>query len=294
MTSSARPSPTPLYGPPPLDDDDFARFRELIYREAGIRLGEAKRDLLVGRLAPRLRELGIETFGDYLRRVREHGHDELVHLLDRISTNETRFFREPRHFERLEQHYLPRWRSEADRGNRPRKIHAWSCACSTGEEPYSIAMCLLSAMEGGPPWDLRVLATDLSTAALAKAEAGVWPVERARMVPPRHLSKYMLRGTRSQVGNVKIAPEVAAIVTFGRFNLMTRRYPYEGAFDLVFCRNVLIYFDASSRRHVLERLTECLAPGGLLFLGHAESAVGVTDGLRPVEPTMYRASKGIL
>src|SRR5262249_23210895 len=154
----------------------------------------------------------------------------------------------------------------------------WSAACSSGEEPYSIAMSLLSHFSSS--WELHILATDISTRVLKRAEEAVWPLERSSQIPPAYLKAYMLRGTKSQEGKMKAAPELRAIVELKRFNLNAESYPHREGFELVFCRNVLIYFDVPQRRHVLERLADCLAPGGLLFLGHAETACGLTDRLR--------------
>jgi chemotaxis protein methyltransferase CheR len=269
----------------PITDKEFHSFQELIHRLVGISLSSAKRDLLVNRLSPRMRELGIATFGAYFRRI-EEDEDERIHMLDRISTNETQFFREPRHFEFLEQTVYPDWIARAEAGKIPRKIKVWSSACSTGEEPYSLAMSLLSNF--GPSWSISILATDISTRALAKAENATWSMERASHIPPAMLKTFMLRGTRSQEGKMKAGPEIRSIIEFRRFNLNDESYPYRGAFDLVFCRNVLIYFNVAGRQRVIDQLASCLAPGGLLFLGHAETASGATTKLRPVVPTVYR------
>ena len=275
----------PVSGARALSRREFALFQRLIRDETGIYLSDAKRDLLISRLAPRLRELGLPTFGDYYRRVTDEGdEDERVRMLDRISTNETQFFREPRHFEFLEQNVLPKWRTEADAGGRPRRLRAWSCACASGEEPYTLGMVLLTTLPG---WDLHVLGTDISTRALDKARAGVWSIERASHIPSPYLKTFMLRGTRSQEGKMAADTALRSILEFQRFNLTTETYPFDGELDLVFCRNVLIYFDAETRRHVLEELSRCLAPHGLLFLGHAETASGMTGRLRALQPTVY-------
>ena len=280
----------------PITDKEFALFQALIHRVAGIHLAPVKRDLLMNRLSPRMRELGIATFGEYYERVAgrrgeadvsaAEDESERVVMLDRISTNETHFFREPRHFEHLDDIVYPAWIADAEAGRRQRRVRVWSAACSTGEEPYSIAMSLLATFP--PSWSLSILATDLSTRVLAKAEAAVFPEERATHIPPAHLKAFMLRGTGSQEGKVKVAPEARALVEFRRFNLNEGPYPFRGAFDLLFCRNVLIYFDVEGRRRVIEQLASCLAPGGLLFLGHAETASGATRCLAPVVPTVYR------
>jgi chemotaxis protein methyltransferase CheR len=266
-----------------VSDRDFARYQALINREAGIWLAPVKKALLVGRLARRLRELGLDSYGDYFERVVED-EAERIRMLDAICTNETHFFREPRHFEFLSDRVFPAWRDEAEAGRRPRRVRVWSAACSTGEEPYSLAMSLLEALPG---WDLEILATDLSTKVLARAEAGVWPIEKAKEIPEAHLKAYMLKGYGSQEGLMKAGPELRGIVRFARLNLNGDAYPPAHAFDLVFCRNVLIYFDRDTKLKVIGRLLERLQPAGYLFLGHAESLGGFATGVKAVLPTVY-------
>jgi len=268
-----------------VSDRDFLRFQALIHREAGIWLAPVKKALLVGRLARRLRELGLVSYGDYFERVVED-EAEKIRMLDAICTNETHFFREPRHFEFLAERIFPAWRAEADAGRRPRRIRVWSAACSTGEEPYTIAMMLLSSFPAG--WDLEVLASDLSTKVLDRAAAGVWPLEKSKEIPEEHLKAFMLRGYGAQEGLMKAGPEIRGIVRFARVNLVGDDWPAGPPFDLVFCRNVLIYFERQAKITVVERLVDRLAPQGYLFLGHAESLGGFTTKARPVLPTVYQ------
>jgi chemotaxis protein methyltransferase CheR len=266
---------------------EFGLFQQLIREETGIYLGEGKRELLMNRLAPRLRDLRLATFEEYYLRIEAGDEEERIRMLDRVSTNETRFFREPRHFEFIEDVVLPEWRALAEARSKPKRIRAWSCACATGEEPYSLAMSLLTHVPPADGWDLQILGTDISTRALEKAGRAVWSIEQSNHIPPTYLKTFMLRGTRSQHGKMAADDAVRAIVKLKRFNLSTERYPFDAELDLIFCRNVLIYFDAEARRHVLEQLSRCLAPNGLLFLGHAETAVGMTSHLRAVRPTIY-------
>ena len=268
-----------------VSDRDFLRFQALIHREAGIWLAPVKKALLVGRLARRLRELGLVSYGDYFERVVED-EAEKIRMLDAICTNETHFFREPRHFEFLAERIFPAWRAEADAGKRARRIRVWSAACSTGEEPYTIAMMLLSSFPAG--WDLEVLASDLSTKVLDRAAAGVWPLEKSKEIPEEHLKAFMLRGYGAQEGLMKAGPEIRGIVRFARVNLVGDDWPAGPPFDLVFCRNVLIYFERQAKITVVERLVDRLAPQGYLFLGHAESLGGFTTKARPVLPTVYQ------
>jgi len=278
--AAAEPQPPPAL---PVSDAEFARYQALINREAGIWLAPVKKALLVGRLARRLRELGIDSYGAYFQRV-EADEVERIRMLDAICTNETHFFREPRHFEFLEQRLYPAWRADADAGRRPRRIRAWSAACSTGEEPYTLAMSLLASFPSG--WDLQVLASDLSTRVLDRADAGVWPIEKAKEIPEEHLKAFMLKGFGAQEGLMKAGPEIRALVRIARVNLVGEALP-PGPFDLVFCRNVLIYFDRATKVRVVERLLDRLHPAGYLFLGHAESLGGFTTRARPIVPTVY-------
>jgi chemotaxis protein methyltransferase CheR len=273
-------------GPRPPTDVEFARFRALIEREAGIHLSDAKRALLTARLIHRVRELGLPTFGSYLQRVLADDHAEVVQMIDRICTNETSFFREPHHFDVITQQAAPRWIAAADAGRRARRATAWSAGCSTGEEPYSLAMALRAALPAG--WDLSILATDLSTRVLAHARAAVYPIERAANVPVELRRGGLLRGIGGQAGKVKMAPEVREVVRFERLNLVSDAYATGPLFDLILCRNVLIYFRADVRARVVDRLIGRLAPGGLLLLGHAESLPPAQRGLRTVIPTVYQ------
>lgn len=278
-------------GPRPPSAAEFAGFQGLVQREAGIHLSDAKRALLVGRLSRRLRELELESFGAYLSLV-ERDAAERVCMLDSLCTNETRFFREPRQFAFIEDCLLPAWAAQAQAGLRPRRVRAWSAASSTGEEPYSLAMTLLSAFPPGTGWDLEVLATDLSTRALARAEAALWPIDKAREIPPALLRRFMLRGVGSQEGRMKVSPELRSLVRFQRLNLNDEHYAAPRDCDLVLCRNVLIYFRPELKARVVERLLEHLAPDGCLFLGHAESLAGLAGRVRTVGPNIYSRAPG--
>lgn len=270
----------------PLTEQEFALFQALIHREAGIYLSEMKKSLLVGRLSRHLRELGLGSFGAYYRRVIEDA-DELVRMLDSISTNETHFFREPRQFDFLEQSVYPEWTAAAAAGRRPRRIRVWSAACSTGEEPYSLAMSLLSHFPPASGWNVEILATDISTRVLERARAATWPMTKASEIPSAYLKDYMLKGTRTQEGKMKAGPQICEAVRFERLNLNDAAYALTGFFDLIFCRNCLIYFNAESKAHVIRQLLRYLAPTGHLFMGHAEMLNNVTDRARSVGPNAY-------
>ena len=266
----------------PMGDREFRAFRELVYHESGIRLSDEKRALLTARLSRRVRTLGMVRFGDYLSLV-EREPAERVEMLDRIVTNETRFFREPHQFAFLETEVLPRWRAEAEQRARPRRVRVWSAGCSTGQEPYSIAMTLLAHLAG---WEIEVLATDLSGRALRQAISGVWPLEKATEIPEQYRTAYMRRGVRSQAGLMSAGSELRAVIRFQRLNL-NDELPELGGFDLVFCRNVLIYFDPASRTNAVRRVLSRLVPRGYLFVGHAESLLGSGLRLRAMAPSVY-------
>ena len=290
MTIPARRGPLALDGIErirPISDPEFALFQGLILRESGIYLAPAKKALLVGRLTRRLRALGLSSFDAYYQRiVEEDDLAERVQMLDCISTNETHFFREPRQFTFLEKQVIPVWK---ERG--PRVLRVWSAGCSTGEEPYSLAMTLLHHFPAGSGRQIEILATDISTRALARAEEAVWPLEKAPEIPFPYRKAFMLRGSDSQEGKMKAAPEIRELVRFERLNLNEERYPVRGPFHLIFCRNVLIYFQMETKLKVIHRLLDLLAPDGLLFLGHAESLNSITDRVATVVPTVYAHAK---
>ncbi len=262
---------------------EFERLRALIEELAGLRLAQEKHSFLTHRLTKRLRATALPGFGAYYERVRADPEERQA-MLEAVTTGETRFFREPMHFELVEQVLAQRWRREAEAGRRPRAVRAFSAGCSTGEEPHSLAMTLVGAL--GDDWDVQVLATDLSRRSLKIAEDGIYEVGAATQIPPP-LRRFVWRGVGSQVGRLCVVPELKARLRFAPLNLNDPGYPFVGPFDLVFCRNVLIYFEAEARRRVLERLARLLAPGGHLFLGHAESLTGLELGLSPVRPTVY-------
>lgn len=270
-----------------LTDADFIRFQQLIESETGIHLSDVKRPLLIARLAKRVRQLGMTTFGQYFDCVVD-GSDpqERLRLFDAISTNETRFFREPRHFELMAHDIFPRWKTEAAQGYRQKRVRIWSAGCSTGEEPYSLAMSLLESFDPAE-WDLRVDATDLSTKVLEVARLGVWPARKTVDIPHDLLRRYMLRGTRSQEGLVKAGEALRGIVRFGRMNLNVEPYRMSGEYDIVLCRNVLIYFAHAQRVRVVRNLLSHVAHGGYFFIGHAETLGGIAEGQRTVIPTVY-------
>jgi chemotaxis protein methyltransferase CheR len=273
----------------PLDDGEFALFQRIVLREAGIHLGDVKRALVAARLLRRVRELGLRSYGAYYRRAAED-HDELRRMLDAITTNETQFFREPRHFELLSQSIIPAWKQAAARGERSRRVRLWSAGCSTGEEPYSLAMALSSELPEEEGWQIEVLATDLSTRVLDHARQGIYTAEKAAAIPRHLLQRFMLKGYASQDGKVCASPALQAMITFKRLNLNDASWVLPGPFDAIFCRNVFIYFGRATRERIVEAQLQHLVPRGLFFVGHAES-LGGTAGLETVIPTVYRKAQ---
>ncbi len=274
---------------PVLTDREFTDFQQLIHREAGIWLAPTKRALLVGRLSRRLRELELGSYGDYHRLATEDAA-EMVRLLDAIATNETHFFRERGQFDLLAERLCPEWEQEAANGKRQRRLRVWSAACSSGEEPYSIAMLLHDRL-AGQGWSLEIQASDISTKVLSRAHAGVYRLDKLGGIPAPYLRRYMLKGVGPEEGRACVAPVLRELVRFARLNLHEKAYPVSGPFDAIFCRNVLIYFDPPSRQEVLGRLLGLLRPGGYLFLGHAESLLGMSERARSVMPAVYRLNE---
>jgi chemotaxis protein methyltransferase CheR len=266
----------------------FSKFQQLIYREAGIWLATHKHALLTGRLARRLRLLGLSNMQEYYELVTQpdQQHERAV-MIDCITTNETHFFREPRHFEYLERQVFPRWQQQAAAGERVMRLRIWSAGCSSGEEPYSLAMLLLKHFPEGKGWDLEVLGTDISTRALEKARAAMYPIEKSKEIPAEHLRAYMLKGRGDHKAEMKVSPDLHRVVRFARVNLHADSYPILGSFDLIFCRNVLIYFDRDSKAKVMAGILRHLSPTGLLFVGHSEHLGGIAPNLKTVAPTIH-------
>ena len=263
---------------PAISDREFQALRGWIYRQAGIHLSDAKKALVCGRLATRLRHHQLARYGDYFQLIEDGRHPEEAQMaVDLLTTNETHFFREPRHFDFLRDRVVP-----AHDARRPLRV--WSAACSSGEEPYSIAMTLASSLPGRP-WE--VLASDLSTRVLERARHAHYPMARAKTIPPDWLRQHCLKGTGRHEGTFIVAPEVAGRVRFSRINL-NEPLPDLGAFDVIFLRNVMIYFDGPTKQQVTQRVLSCLRPGGHLLIGHSESLTHVNGTMKAVAPAVYR------
>jgi chemotaxis protein methyltransferase CheR len=272
---------------PALGDAEFEFIRHVVGENAGIVLGPNKRQLVQGRLARRLRELRLRSYEEYCEHLRRSGPEELVGLINALTTNVTAFFRENHHFEALTGYMLP----EAMRRNAgARRIRIWSAGCSTGEEAYCAAMAAADVM---PPagWDFKILATDIDSNVIAFAQQGVYPLDRVASLPTERLRSCFQKGTGAQVGKAIVKAQLRSVVTFRVLNLL-QPWPMHGPFDVIFCRNVMIYFDQPTRERLVNRFAEMLAPGGYLCIGHAESLHTVDGPLRAVGKTIYRMSGG--
>ena len=263
------------------DDTDFAALRKLVKEITGIALSEQKRELVYGRLARRLRTLGIATFREY-RDLLARDTAEQAHLTNAITTNLTSFFREKHHFDHLRDVVLRPLAAQPER-----RIRIWSAGCSTGEEPYSIAMTIAEALPDFARRDIRILATDLDSDVLAKAEAGIYGQDRVQGMAPERLSKFFRESTERGQAAWSVVPALRSMISFKQLNLM-HPLPMQGPLDVIFCRNVIIYFDKDTQRDLFGRIRVLQRPGDLLCLGHSESLFRVSEDYTSMGRTMYR------
>lgn len=264
-------------------DEDFRIIRELLYDKTGIALTAVKNHMAYARLAKHVRRLGVANFADYLALLRSpDGAHEWEHFINALTTNLTSFFREQHHFEILQQHAM----QHADRGEAYR---VWSSASSTGEEPYSIAMTLDPAVRSG---NYHIVASDIDTNVLKKAAGGVYALDRIAKLSDQQLKQFFLRGRGQNEGKVKIKSGLMRNMEFRQINLVDRSWPQLGMFDVIFCRNVLIYFDKPTQAGILEHFAQYLKPHGLLLLGHSENIQHITDTFSPCGKTAYRLASG--
>ena len=265
--------------PSPITNQEFALFQRLIYKIAGISLSDAKKVLLVGRLTRRLKVYELGTFTQYYRMLATGEHPEEVQtMVDLLTTNETYFFREPKHFAFLRDEIIKKRKS-------PATFRVWSAASSSGEEVYTLAMVLADNLPNAP-WE--IVGSDISTQVLAKATTGHYSLARTEGIPPGYMSKYCLKGVRSHAGSFLIAPELRQRTRFYQINLTNPIDAEIGEFEVIFLRNVMIYFDPSTKAKVVHNLLPRLKSGGHLIIGHSETLNGITDRLEAVVPTIYR------
>ncbi len=261
---------------PSLSDKEFKGFQQLIFDEAGITMSDAKKPLVSGRLAKRLAQHGLNTYGDYYKIVVQDSKERQM-AVDLLTTNETFFFREPKHFEFLANTIVPEF-------GRQSSLRLWCGASSTGEEPYTLAMTLAKALG---PRKFEILASDISTRVLATAKKALYPLEDAQDIPKPYRAEYCLKGVGSQEGWFTLDPAIRSTIQFDQINL-NETLPDVGIFDVIFLRNVMIYFSAETKREVVARILTKLRPGGYFVISHSESLHGVTSDLQMVKPSIYR------
>lgn len=265
-------------------DRDFNYIRKIIGESTGIVLADAKRQMVYGRLSRRLRELGLSDFKDYCEIVKQNNSPELTQFVNAITTNLTAFFRENHHFEYLKNTLLP----ELVKTNESsRRIRIWSAGCSTGEEPYSLAMVVSEFFASRPNWDVKILATDLDTNVLQKASNGLYELEKLEGISDQRKKKWLRKGRDAFKDKVKVSPELQELITFKQLNLL-EDWPFKGPFDFIFCRNVVIYFSKDTQRTLVSRYADKLVSKGHLFLGHSESLFKVSDDFKLQGQSMYR------
>lgn len=285
MTDNARKAVKPIVTGR-MTEKDFARFSEFIYAEVGIKLPPTKKTMVEARLQRRIRLLGLQNHTEYVsylfspRGMRE----ELIHLIDVVTTNTTEFFREPKHFEMLMETVLPEWRQKVKAGQ---PVNIWSAGCSTGMEPYTLAIVLNEFAAQTPGFTFRIMATDISTQALRTAVNGIYDEDRIATVPNTLKTKYFMRSKDRIRRQVRVVPELRRMVSFKRLNFMEDfRLPMP--MQIIFCRNVVIYFDKPTQLKLFTKLCNNLVPGGYLFIGHSESLAGMDLPLIQAAPTVYR------
>lgn len=272
-----------------LTDRDFERFSKLVYEQCGIKLPLNKRSMLEARLRKRLRDLDFHTFEEYADLVFTRGdsNKELVKLIDAVTTNKTDFFREPAHFEHLVKHALPFLVGSFGAGVK-QPLRVWSAGCSTGKEPYTLAMVLKEYQAGLPNFRFDILGTDISTDVLEKAVQGIYAAVKADPIPITLKKKYLLKSKDRMGDKVRITPELRAMVRFRRLNFMDEDFGFREPFDIIFCRNVIIYFDRPTQERLLTKLVNNLVAGRYIFLGHSETLLGLNLPLKQMAPSVYR------
>jgi len=270
-----------------LSDRDFNRFSALVYEKCGINLHEGKKELVRARLGKRLRETGFKDFNAYYRFVtKEDVGDELVYMLDAISTNLTSFFREEKHFDFLKQVVFPSYVAGKS-GVRFRRLRFWSAGCSSGEEPYSLAIWLLEYFNTSLGPDIKILATDISTKVLGQAKKGIYPAVRLEKVPISMVRKYFQKGYGRQEGYFRVKPLLRQLIEFKRFNLI-EPFLFKETFNLIICRNVMIYFDKKTQQTLANKFYDALLDEGYLFIGHSETLTGVDHRFKYIRPSVYQ------
>ena len=272
-----------------LSNKEFELFRKLIYKSSGIHLTPSKKELVKARLSKRLTKTGINSFEQYYKFVTRHDKsgNELVHLLDSISTNKTDFFREKRHFDFLNAKLLPELIKK--KGKAKNKIlRVWCAASSSGEEPYTLAITILNHINPNDGWNIKILATDISTKILQKAIKGIYARETLKGISPAIVSAHFKRVVVDKSNCFQVKDHLKKLITFRRFNLMSPKFPFRNPFDFIFCRNVMIYFDTETQHGLISKFYDCLPKDGYLFIGHSETLAKRTHGFKYIEPAVYQ------
>ena len=266
-----------------LTEREFIKYRDIVYKEAGITLNDSKKALLQARLMRRMRALNISEFSEYYEYLMENYEDEKVNFINSITTNKTEFFRESRHFDFMMEQALSEF---VEMGRKEIKI--WSAGCSTGEEPYTIAITLQEYFENKTKPVLKILATDIDTQVLDKAKEGIYRSDLIEDIPVEILKKYFYRGKAENDGLFKIKENIKNIITFSRLNLLDDPYPMKGQFDIIFCRNVIIYFNKETQEILFKKFSRYLADHGYLFIGHSENISSISDEFLLIGNTIYK------
>jgi chemotaxis protein methyltransferase CheR len=270
-------------------DKDFRFICELVAREAGIKLNDGKKELVYGRLAKRLRILELETFSQYCDVLKDEHGDEVLHCVNAITTNVTAFFRENHHFDFMHNNVLPELTATSKQSGK-RDLNIWSAGCSTGQEPYSIAMNLCEFKPTLDGWNIKILATDLDSVVLEQARSGIYRIDLLENVSLERRKQFFLKGTGANEGSARIIPQIQNMIKFKYLNLI-EPWDIGHGFDVIFCRNVMIYFDKDMRQRLLLNFAQRLSPNGFLFVGHSESLSGISDVFQPAGTTIYRKVK---
>ena len=268
-----------------LTDKEFKLFQELIYRETGINMSDKKKKLVVARLSKRLRALNLANFTQYYEFLSdsENADKELVNLINRVTTNKTNFFRENHHFEFLSKELLPRLIAQGETSG-ARRLRIWSAGCSSGEEPYTLAMVINEAFKARRGWDIKILATDLDTEILQTAINGVYPTQLVSPIPKDYLIRYFSRDAQGY----RVNQNLRSMIAFRKLNLMSPAFPMKQPFDIIFCRNVIIYFDAPTKEVLLDKFHYHLKTGGHIFIGHSESLMHMKTKFKYLKHTIYQ------
>ncbi len=264
-------------------EKDFRFIVGLVGERTGIVLSDSKREMVYSRLTRRVRELGIKDYTSYCNMLRDGDPNELINFTNALTTNLTSFFREPHHFEYLANTVLP----AIEANKKHQRLRIWSAGCSSGEEPYTIAMTVREVLPESSGWDIKIIATDLDSNMVEKAKSGIYVNERVTGIDKRRLRRWFLKGKGNNQGKVRIKPELQELITFKQLNLL-HDWPMREAMDVIFCRNVVIYFNKDTQKKLFSRYSDLIADHGHLFIGHSESLNKVTDDFKLIGKTIYQ------